>query len=213
MNFLAHCLIGAHASPGDEDPALVAGGFLGDFIKGRIPADMPVSLARGVRLHRRIDAYSNTHPDIRASCQRFPVALKRIAPILVDILCDHLLTRRWHDYHPDALTRFTAGTYELVAEHGDWLPASGHRFLSYARDKDLFSQYGEWSVTARAMRSVTRRLGKTALDPTMERSIPPLIDELEADFDRYFPDVLAHARDWVATDVEGNRAIRGAIRG
>ena len=200
MNFLAHCLIGAQAIDGWQDPALIAGGFLGDFIKGRIPVDMPAPLARGVRLHRRVDAYSNQQPDILQSCDRFPSELRRIAPILVDIICDHLLARRWSDFHAGTLKSFTAEAYAEVAAHGEWLPESGHRFLNYASRRDLFARYDDWSVTCAAMRSITRRLGRSELDPMLESSIPPLLVALEADFLRYFPDILDHASDWVAVE-------------
>ena len=68
MNFLAHCLIGARAR--EDDAGLIAGGFLGDFIKGPVPASMPPALQAGVRLHRRIDAYSNQQPDLLRSAHR-----------------------------------------------------------------------------------------------------------------------------------------------
>ena len=75
MNFLAHCaLAGA-----DED--LIVGSFLGDFVKGPISTDLPTGVQRGVRLHRRIDAYSNMQADIRVSVERFPAELRRIAPV------------------------------------------------------------------------------------------------------------------------------------
>lgn len=201
MNFLAHCLIAERAGSGpgggEAEVGLVAGGFLADFIKGTIPQEMPPELALGVRLHRRIDAYSNSHPDIRVSCDRFPAELRRIAPILVDIICDHLLARNWHYFHSDQLPRFTASTYERVAVHGDWLPDTGHQFLTYARDKDLLARYDDWSVTSSALRSITRRLRLTRLDPLMEGAVPPLLAALEVDFGRYFPDMIDHATDWV----------------
>jgi acyl carrier protein phosphodiesterase len=207
MNFLAHCLIGSRAaeergrdSRVPSSAALLAGGFLGDFIKGRVPAEMPWDLALGVRLHRRVDAYSNRHPDIRISSDRFPPELRRLAPILVDILCDHLLTRRWSEYHHDDLTTFTGCIYEEVAALDDWLPDSGQQFLNYARERDLLASYGDWSVTEGAMRSITRRLQRTELNPLIEAAVPPLVAALEEDFQRYFPDILAHARDWVAAE-------------
>lgn len=197
MNFLAHCLIGARAG---EAEGLIAGGFLGDFIKGTIPQEMPADLAQGVRLHRRIDAYSNTHQNIRVSCDRFPPELRRIAPILVDIICDHLLTRNWRHFHRDQLPEFTALTYERIAAHGEWLPDTGHRFLAYARDKDLLAQYGDWSVTSGALRSITRRLRLSHLDDLLDDAVPPLLSALEEDFERYFPDIVDHAIDWVARE-------------
>ena len=38
MNFLAHCVLG------HPDEALMAGGYLGDFVKGPVPSDLPVDL-------------------------------------------------------------------------------------------------------------------------------------------------------------------------
>ena len=207
MNFLAHCLIGSRAA--GEDPgapaarALLAGGFLGDFVKGRVPDSMPADLALGVRLHRRIDAYSNQHPDIRASSDRFPAELRRVAPILVDILCDLLLSRAWSDYHDQELSQFTGIIYQEMAAHADWLPETGIQFLDYARDRDLLARYGDWSVTEGAMRSITRRLKRQELNPLLSETVPPLLDELEADFHRYFPDILSHAKDWVAEEGQG----------
>ena len=204
MNFLAHCLIGSRAAgaqPGaPSDSALLAGGFLGDFVKGRVPAEMPFDLALGVRLHRRVDAYSNQHPDIRISSDRFPAELRRLAPIMVDILCDHLLSRSWSEYHDQAITQFTDAIYQEVAVHAEWLPDTGLQFLDYARERDLLARYGDWSVTEGAMRSITRRLQRPELNPILAEAVPPLLEELEADFHRYFPDILAHARDWVAEE-------------
>jgi acyl carrier protein phosphodiesterase len=200
VNFLAHCLIGNRAGSQAPNDPLVAGGFLGDFIKGRVPSEMPAPLAQGVRLHRRVDAYSNQHPGIRASCDRFPTELRRIAPILVDIIGDHLLALRWSAFHADHLETFTATTYATIAAHGDWLPPSGHRFLGYARAQDLFARYRDWAVVDGAMRSITRRLGRTELDPALETAVPELLVSLEEDFLGYFPDILVHAADWVASD-------------
>ncbi len=206
MNFLAHCLIGSQAAgdhPGAPSArALLAGGFLGDFIKGRVPETMPTDLALGVRLHRRIDAYSNQHPDIRISSDRFPAELRRLAPILVDILCDHLLSRFWSDYHDQEISQFTGTIYTEMDAHRDWLPDTGIQFLEYARERDLFARYGDWSVTEGAMRSITRRLKRPELNPVLIEAVPPLLDALEADFHRYFPDILAHATEWVSLEAE-----------
>ena len=199
MNFLAHCLIGARAAGEAEDPALVAGGFLGDFIKGPIPSTMPAELALGVQLHRRVDAYSNLNGGIRTSCNRFPPELRRIAPILVDIIGDHLLTRRWQEFHDAPLIHFTAMAYERVAAHSEWLGDSGIQFLNYARHRDLLAEYDDWQVIVRAMHSITRRLNKSELDDAVASVSASLLEDLEVDFLGYFPEVIDHAADWIST--------------
>jgi len=50
MNFLAHTLLAR------ANPELLLGGILGDFVKGDIARHHDGELARGIRLHRRIDA-------------------------------------------------------------------------------------------------------------------------------------------------------------
>ncbi|MFP6836871.1 MAG: ACP phosphodiesterase [Pseudomonadales bacterium] len=196
MNFLAHCLIGAQALE-TEDPALIAGGFLGDFIKGRVPEDLPADLALGVRLHRRIDAYSNQHPGIRTSCARFPRQLRRMAPIFVDIIADHCLARRWSEFSDEPITSFTTRTYQHIGEHAGWLTTPGKRFFRYMIDEDLLASYLHAEAMHRGLRSITRRLDKEHLNSDLSATAIEQLEHLEIDFLEYFPDMLAHARSWV----------------
>ena len=198
MNFLAHCLIGADAGlAGPLRNSLIVGGFFGDFVKGTVPTDMPESLALGVRLHRRIDAYSNRQPLIRRSCERFPPQLRRFAPIFVDIIADHLLARAWSDHHHTALEGFTGTVYGLIEANRDWLPEPGPDFLDYARTSDLLARYREWPVIERSLRSVARRIRRPELGPEAAAVSFELLGELASDFDGYFPDILRHAQGWV----------------
>lgn len=196
MNFLAHCLIPDRAREA-ADPDLIAGGFLGDFLKGPVPDTLPGTVATGVRLHRRIDAYSNEHPGIRASCRRFPQPLRRFAPIFVDVVADHLLARHWQRYHPDPLPAFTADAYRAIAARADLLPARGLRFYRYMREHDLLAAYREPAAMHQALAAMTRRLDRRHLDAAVARAVEAQIDALEADFLDYFPDLIRHASQWL----------------
>jgi acyl carrier protein phosphodiesterase len=198
MNFLAHCLLASLAGS-DEPQGLVVGGILGDFLKGPVPEHLPVALADGVRLHRRIDAFSNRHDAIRASCERFPSALRRPAPVFVDIIGDHCLSLDWRDYTSTPLPSFTRDVYHTVAEHLDWFPDHGRRFMDYASSTDLLGRYGQWSTVERALASVSRRLRLTGQDDVLFTTSAAALDGLQADSRSYFPDLIVHAREWVAT--------------
>ncbi len=206
MNFLAHCLIAAQSTD-PEAPELVAGGFLGDFVKGPIGPELPPGLALGVRLHRRIDAFSNRHPGIQTSCNRFSGPLRRLAPVLVDIIADHCLATQWAAFSDEPIEAFTARAYRQIASHDHWLPEHGHRFLSYMREEDLLAGYARSEAVHRALRSVTRRLGREHLDADMRNVTEANLTDLQADFQRYFPDLLAHAREWLSDQgpPEGDR--------
>ncbi len=196
MNFLAHCLIPDLALD-ETRPDLIAGGFLGDFVKGPVPDSLPADLAEGVRLHRRIDAYSNQHPLIRRSCDRFPAPLRRFAPIFVDVVADHLLARHWLRFHPRPLAEFTARTYAAIASHADRLPPAGQRFFEYMQERDLLAAYRQREAMLGALRSITRRLGRQSLDDSVEEAVAGNLPGLEADFLDYFPDLVGHAAGWL----------------
>jgi acyl carrier protein phosphodiesterase len=196
VNFLAHCLIGASAADA-EIPELIVGGFLGDFIKGRVPDQLPAELALGVRLHRRIDAYSNQHPGIRASCERFGPQLRRMAPIFVDIIADHCLARQWPEFSDETIHAFTRRTYGHIAAHSDWIPESGSRFFRYMSEEDLLARYLQADVMHQGLRSITRRMDREHLNPELQATAVAQLEGLEEDFLGYFPDMLRHAREWV----------------
>ncbi|MFU8814982.1 MAG: ACP phosphodiesterase [Pseudomonadales bacterium] len=197
MNFLAHCLIPDRALE-HTHPDLIAGGFVGDFLKGPVPDSLPRELALGIRLHRRIDAYSNRQAAIRTSCERFPARLRRFAPIFVDVIADHLLARQWQHFHPGPLTAFTAQAYAAIEPHVGGLPEPGQRFFEHMREHDLLAGYRDRAVMHRVIGSVIRRLNRPQLHHGLEQIIDERLPELEGDFFAYFPDLLGHASEWLA---------------
>ena len=177
---------------------IIAGGFIGDFLKGPVADDLPPALALGVRLHRRIDAFSNQHEMIRRSCNRFPDRLRRIAPPLVDVIADYLLATNWQAHHDNTLVEFSRQTYVHIEAGSDYLPAHGQEFFAWMVENDLLTSYTEWDSAQRGMRSVTRRLRRQELNELLMSELPQLVDDLRTDFDGYFPDLQTHANGWLS---------------
>ena len=87
MNFLAHF----HLAWPDE--GLVAGGLEGDYHKGPLRGELPPAIERGVKLHRAIDAYTDSHPLIQQLRRDLPRNLRRYAGSLIDLSFDQYLAR------------------------------------------------------------------------------------------------------------------------
>ena len=188
MNFLAHCLL---AHPGE---GFVAGGILGDFVKGNIPESFPVELRAGVRLHRRIDSYSNRLPALKESAGRFPPPLRRVAPVLLDIVADHCLARSWSRYGVGDLRDFTARTYAALDRYHDWVPAEGRVFVRRLAETDLLARYTDPAVIQRAMDHVLDRLKLGHLGPALDGVLDDSRSTLTEDFDIYYPQLESFAR-------------------
>ena len=190
MNFLAHCTL-AH-----PETALIAGGFIGDFIKGPVPGDLPEPLQAGIRLHRRIDAVSNHMPGIAVSVHRLGPRLRRPGPVLLDILADHCLALRWDTHGHGELTAFTALAYDAIGAFEQFLPEHGRRYFQRVRDTDLFARYAEPDTVARAMTYVLKRLRFSHLSDELDGIVGDQLPDLLDDFEGYFPVLRATVGEW-----------------
>src|SRR4051812_44429809 len=109
MNFLAHLYLS-----GDNDYVKL-GNFIGDFVKGRnLNEQFPSGIARGIRLHRAIDEFTDSHPIVKKSKDRLRPAYRHYAPVIVDVFYDHFLARNWTRYSDTALADYAEQTYDLV---------------------------------------------------------------------------------------------------
>lgn len=211
MNFLAHCLLAdgkgvrsesASASYGQN--GFLAGGVLGDFVKGRIPDTLPTELRAGIRLHRRVDSHSNQLREMKTSVRRFPTVLRRSAPVLLDIVADHCLARSWHRFSSEPIEAFSARVYAAVGQFDDLVPDRGKRFVARMVEADLLARYTDPLVVRRAMEHILERLGISHLN----EALPGVLNDigvLTEDFFVYFPLLQvfaaterAAALDWAA---------------
>ena len=199
MNFLAHCLLadGTDGEPGGDasqwQAGFLAGGILGDFVKGRIPDTLPTELRAGIRLHRRVDSHSNRLPEMKASVRRFAPALRRVAPVLLDIVADHCLARAWPRFASEPITAFSARVYAGIGRFDAVVPDRGRRFVERMVDHDLLARYADPLVVHRAMEHVLDRLRVPHLGEALDGVLDGDLGALAEDFDVYFPLLQAFA--------------------
>ena len=151
MNFLAHALLA-----GDE-PALIVGGVVGDWIKGYLPAGLPGDLARGVALHRAIDSHAELHPAFVQSRARISGERRRYAGVLVDVFYDHLLARDWAAFHPQPLDEFCGSVYRLIKDRMSELPAASRPALRLMAREDWLASYAAIGGIADVLARMSRR--------------------------------------------------------
>ena len=191
MNFLAHCALGARSD------ALLVGGFLGDFVKGPVPETLPQAVQDGIRLHRRIDAYSATEPHIRASIARLPAALRRFTPPFVDLLADHLLALDFAAQHGEPLRTFSARVYRAIGAHRAWLRPEAAHFFDMMQDTDLFERYRDFASVERAFARLMKRLRREDATRPIVAQASACYDDLARDFAIYYPNLKRHADAWL----------------
>jgi acyl carrier protein phosphodiesterase len=190
MNFLAHAYLA-----GDE-PALIVGGLVGDWVKGPLPGALPQDLARGVALHRAIDAHAERHPAFRASRARVSPARRRYAGVLVDIFYDHLLAHGWANYHAQPLDAYSASVYALVAARLHEIPRSAHFCLQLMVAEDWLAGYAQFADIATILARMARRARQPNPLTGGEEEFAAHAAGFATDFAVWLVDAKHHAQDW-----------------
>lgn len=192
MNFLAHALLAG------DDPALIVGGVVGDWIKGTLPGALPADLARGVALHRAIDSHAETHFAFKQSRTRVSAERRRYAGVLVDIFYDHLLARHWAAMHHQPLEVFCASVYRLIEERLHDLPATSHLALRMMAREDWLASYAEIEGIADVLERMSRRARQPNPLAHGEQEFLADVEGYTRDFHAWMDDTRAYCVLWRA---------------
>lgn len=188
MNHLAHVLL---AGP---DPDHRLGAFLGDHVKGTKALDaLTTGVAQGVRLHRRIDVWSDAHPAVAALRARSGARWRRYSGIVFDVLFDTMLVRHWDRFGEGNLREFAGGIDALLAERRPELPERLARFSCWARRTRLWERYDDRAMLAGIFARLADRHGRASPLADGLELLDGMGPEIEAAFLRLFPDLVGRA--------------------
>ena len=142
MNYLAH----AYLSFGDS--GVLVGNMISDFVKGKKQFEYSPLIQRGIKLHRAIDQFTDSHPAIKEMKKPFKSKYGLYAGAFTDIVCDHFLANDQHEFaSPEMLAAFSKTTYNKLADQINILPGTFQRMFVYMKEYDwLFNYQFEWMM-------------------------------------------------------------------
>jgi len=184
MNYLAHLYLA------EDSPESLLGSMMGDFVKGAIRDRYPPKITRGIELHRKIDAYTDSHPTTRASRNLYSPARRRFAGIIVDLCYDHLLFRHWSKFSDVQLDRFISHVYDILMTHSAMLPARLEAMVPVMIREDWLGSYRDLTGVEKALNRLSKRVtdGDRMLGAIEETNLH--YRRLEANFLIFFPDLI-----------------------
>jgi acyl carrier protein phosphodiesterase len=192
VNFLAHF----HQAWPDE--GLLVGALEGDYYKGLIGQELPADIAQGVRLHRAIDAYTDSHPQIVAMRAQFPTGLRRYSGILLDLSFDHYLTLHWRQFSDHPLPHFNNQVLGVLEGHTEHLGSATLIMLQRLREYDILNRYHEWQMVIGVAERIGERFsrGNPLLD--IGDDVAPLRPHIEQCFLEFYPQLQKFTGDWLS---------------
>ena len=186
MNWLAHLLLS------EPTPAFRVGNLLPDLLPAADLKRLPLEYQRGIRRHRQIDAFTDSHPIVHRGILLLGPAYRRFGGILTDMFYDHFLACDWHHYSEATLEDFSAAIYSSFESLREDLPPSASLILQQIRAVDLLCTYRHIDGIRRALERMGARLRRPV---PLGESIAELelhYDILHADFTEFFAELRDH---------------------
>lgn len=198
MNYLAHIRLAG------DSPESVTGNFLGDFVKGKLAENQyTLGIRRGIMMHRRIDAWTDSHEMFRQSARLVSPRRRRWGRIMVDVFYDHLLAKNWNLYSDESLEEFLNGAYETILEAADIFP---ERVAEAARAM-IKGGWLEKYVSAEGLTLVFERMSARIERENplagAERELFKNYDEMNGHFREFFPQAVKYAKSLEESVFEG----------
>jgi acyl carrier protein phosphodiesterase len=186
MNYLAHLHLGGDA------PAQLLGSLYGDFVKGPLAGQWPADIEAAIRVHRRIDAFTDSHPLQAQARSRFPSAQRRYAGIVLDVFFDHCLALNWADYAHEPLPHFTGRVYRVLAAEPR-LPERLAQIAPRMAAQDWLGSYREFAVLEQVLIAIDQRLSRPGQLLGCLDALHQLYTPLYEDFQQFYPQLQAFA--------------------
>jgi acyl carrier protein phosphodiesterase len=187
LNHLAHLFLAG------DSPQSLLGNLSGDFVKGRLGGEFPPAVRAGIIEHRKIDEFTDTHPEVAAFRRIIAAEHGHYARVIADVFFDHFLAAEWRDYHPAPLEVFLAGVWAKLDPLIDLMPLRLRRIYPRIRDEQWLLSYGELSGIRTALTMMSYRFSRK---PHLETAVPLLEESrgaLRFHFHRFLPDVIRYA--------------------
>jgi len=158
MNYLAHLFLTK-----DYPEEVSIGNFIADAVKGhQALSNYPEHIQRGIRIHREIDSFTDTHPLFKKGTKRLHSNYGKFAGIIMDIFYDHILALNWDQYSEDSLENFAQSQYNLITSHWTHLPERMQFWYYYMYYNNLLVTYARETVVELVLKRMDKRIGSSS---------------------------------------------------
>ncbi|WP_130834205.1 ACP phosphodiesterase [[Erwinia] mediterraneensis] len=189
MNFLAHLHLARLAN------SSLPGNLMADFVRGNPHEQWPACIAQGIALHRRLDVLTDGLPEVREACRLFRPETRRVAPITLDVVWDHFLSKHWAQLHPDqSLAHFSADAQREILAVLPGTPLAFQELNQIMWRERWLERYADAAWLQNVLNGMARRRPRLHMLRNSYQDFADSYQQLEPLFFRFYPRLMTLAR-------------------
>jgi len=152
MNYLAHAYLSFNK------PDVLAGNMISDYIKGKKQFDYPLPVQNGIRLHRHIDNYTDTHEATRELKSFFRQQYRLYSGAFADVVYDHFLANDQNEIGDEkALNQFARTTYQILDSFTELFPLPFFNMYPFMKEHNWLYNYRYTWAIEKSLAGVAKR--------------------------------------------------------
>lgn len=187
MNYLAHAYLSFN------QPDVLIGNLISDYVKGKKKFDFPRDILVGIELHRDIDQFTDNHPVTKEAKEIFRPAYRLYSGAFMDVIYDHFLANDTDEFSEQSLFDFSQSTYAVVDTRLEWLPLRFAGMFPYMKSNNWLFNYRYRSGTAKSLEGLVRRAAYLTESATAFRLFEDNYQLLEQYYRQFWKDLRSYA--------------------
>lgn len=187
MNYLAHAYLSF------DDPKVLIGNMISDFVKGRRKFNYEPRVYAGIMLHREIDSFTDDHPATKAARTIFQPYYRLYSGAFVDVVYDHFLAKDQNEFASGQLSGFAAHTYNILEAALSNTPPVFQQLFPYMKKYDWLFGYQFHDGIRKSFNGIKARANYIQETETAFRLFETHYHELSDAYARFFPELKAYA--------------------
>ena len=188
MNYLAHAYLSFN------DPEILVGNMISDFVKGKKKFDFPENIRKGIELHRAIDTFTDFHEATQLAKLVFRPAYRLYSGAFIDVAYDHYLANDNSEFESrDSLMQFTQITYARLKPFHQVFPSRFAMMFPYMEKQNWLFNYTFPQGIQNSFEGLVRRSAYMNESKTAFRLFENHYDELKSCYNNFFPSLKKFA--------------------
>lgn len=188
MNYLAHAYLSFN------QPAVLAGNLISDFVKGKKVNLYPDEVRKGILLHRAIDSFTDEHAATREAKNIFKPHYRLYSAAFIDVSYDHFLANDWQQFtDDDSLSAFSQQVYDSLDKYLDVFPEPFKLMFPYMKQQNWLYNYRNRLGIERSFAGVVHRAAYLTESQTAFKLFEENYTRLQQYYADFFPALHKYA--------------------
>lgn len=183
MNYLAHAYLSF------QNPEILAGNLISDFVKGKQKFSYPPLILAGIHLHRFIDEFTDQHPATHRIKAIFRPHYGLYGGAFADVVYDHFLATDTTQFPGNSLAAFSQWVYNTLDQHETTLPEKFRNLLPYMKRHDWLYNYRSREGIMHSLAGLVRRAKYMDESDTAFRLFEEYYETIQDCYREFFPDM------------------------